>query len=181
MAAIATLSALMKPDDGDSRSDPSAPAPSAPAPSEERCSCEDDQAMRLTFTFGWNPVHCLSCGREVQLKRLAVDSDQTIRLIAYWRDLYGAVYRLWLDSNEYEEWAKAELCNIRSRINALGREVQRMLSLNHRCYYWFFQDEASEDHRPATTCPGCGRPLDVRQIGSCTLLVCEGCSLVGAG
>ncbi len=108
--------------------------------------------------LGYNPIHCVICNLEVPPERLNLSQD-IVQSIAYWRNLYDAIDRLWLDSSAYERWAKQQLGDINSRVNILGREIQQQLAATHTCYYWYFQDQSDDEYSPFTSCPVCSEPL----------------------
>lgn len=62
----------------------------------------------------------------------------------------SALYRLWLDSGEYEEYARACLVDPEGQVNRDGLKVARTLSARVPTRLWFFHD--SDDGEP-TRCP----------------------------
>jgi predicted nucleic acid-binding Zn ribbon protein len=130
--------------------------------------------------LGANPIHCLDCNREVALESLPLDV-RLIDRIASWRSVAVALDHLWLDSGQYEDWARGELSDIHSAVNRRGREVRRELDQLRRCYYWWFQDESVDDFQPRRDCPDCGRPFQLHEGRLLKQFVCEACSLVTSG
>jgi hypothetical protein len=154
--------------------------PPAPTPNDELCSCCADTPVKLMSTLGYNPIHCVNCNLEVPLERLPL-LENVAKALAYWQNLHDAVYRLWLDSEDYEEWARQQLSNIHSRINKLGLDAQHALNAIHRCYYWYFQDESATGYTPFVTCPLCGQHLQDYSGGVFKQRICETCGIIGAG
>ncbi|MCX4030338.1 DUF2310 family Zn-ribbon-containing protein [Endozoicomonas sp. SM1973] len=71
--------------------------------------------------------------------------------------VYGSLYRLWIDSGEYEEYAKKKLLDSKGEVNVLGMKLAKELSLQWPTYYWWFHD--TDDGKP-THCPCCGDQLN---------------------
>ena len=68
-----------------------------------------------------------------------------------------ALYRLWLDSGEYEEYAKARLLEPNGQVNRDGLEVAQALCTRIPTRLWLFSD--TDDGEP-TNCPVCHSKLD---------------------
>jgi predicted nucleic acid-binding Zn ribbon protein len=129
-----------------------------PTPENEICHCSNNQPIKLMSALGYNPFHCMICNLEVPLERLELALDvKTIDMVVSWRDIHDSLYRLWLDSNDYEEFASNQLTNINSRVNKLGREIQNKINNSIECYYWYFQDRNNEFYKPIENCPVCKR------------------------
>jgi hypothetical protein len=77
--------------------------------------------------------------------------------VARWFSTASALYRLWLDSGEYEEYAKGRMLDAKSQVNRDGLAVAAMLSSRIPTRLWFFSD--TDDGVP-TECPFCGNPLN---------------------
>jgi hypothetical protein len=94
--------------------------------------------------------------------------------VADWFSPAGALYRLWLDSGEYEAYAKARLVDPRGQINRRGVQVAESLSTRIETRLWLFHD--IDDGEP-THCPMCGEALDtdvrwgIGKCPSCPMLV----------
>jgi len=84
-----------------------------------------------------------------------VFSETMVDALASWRDFHDSFYHLWLDSGEFEDWAAAQLRDPSSPVNTRGLDLARRLSIYHRCYLWWFQDEGAPDWIPPTRCPRC--------------------------
>lgn len=152
----------------------------ASTPADEICKCEGQKPIKLMCALGENPVHCIDCNLEVAPEALRLDT-RLLDAIACWRSVYDAIDRLWLDSREYEHWAKAELVSIRSPVNVRGLAVRTELDAVRRCYLWFFQDESEDDFAPITHCPSCYEPFASYTNGIFPQLVCEKCSIITVG
>jgi len=146
--------------------------PGIPTPDDELCKCEEVSELYLAYKLGNNPVHCLRCNGEVLPEKLAFE-ERLAEAIASWNSVYGSLYQLWLDSGEYEEWARDRLLDPKGEVNSRGMEIVKELSALFRTYYLWF-DEAGEATQ--TTCPICDREL-VRKEGS-RFLACESCLLI---
>jgi predicted nucleic acid-binding Zn ribbon protein len=153
--------------------------PPAPTPEDEICSCVDGKPIKLMCALTYNPVHCIDCNLEILPKSLGLDATFA-EAVAKWGSVYDALDRLWLDSGEYESWAKAELENVCSSVNQRGREVAAQLNAIRRCYYWLFQDQSTPDFEPIRVCPACTRELRLYEGGVFRQLICDSCSIVTA-
>ena len=132
------------------------------------------------YAISSNPVHCMRCYLEVPPENLKLTAE-TIQGLVYWNALYEAIYRLWLDSDEYEAWGRGELSNLESRVNRMGRDVVRDLSNARRTFYWCFQDQSVEAFNAFTHCINCARKISPYEDSTVNQLVCEDCSLVFVG
>lgn len=96
-------------------------------------------------------------------------ADET-ESVASWFSVASALYRLWLDSGEYEEYAKARLLDPNGQVNRDGLEVARTLSARIPTRLWFFRD--TDDGEP-THCPICRNELNTDvKWGTGTCLSC---------
>jgi predicted nucleic acid-binding Zn ribbon protein len=150
--------------------------PPPPTPADEVCSCTEPHPRKLMFALGYNPVHCMACNLEVPPEACRPD-ESLCEAIAKWRELASALEMLWLDSGDYEEWAKTQLTDMSGRVNQIGMEVRARLNTLRRTYYWFFQDE-TDDSEAITSCPVCRRSLEESPLGIFKQMVCETCSIV---
>jgi len=91
-----------------------------------------------------NPLSCLACGREVPPERIGF-SEAFAEKLAFWQSFHNCFYLLWLDSGEFESWAKAQLEDPGSPVNKRGRELVSELSARRTAFYWWFQDTGAED------------------------------------
>jgi predicted nucleic acid-binding Zn ribbon protein len=130
--------------------------------------------------LNYNPLHCIDCNLEIPPESLDL-SAEVVDAIAYWRNIYDAIDRLWLDSKEYEIWAKHQLAEITSPVNKRGMVLRKRLDAIRRCYYWYFQNQSAEGFRPIERCPSCGCLLAVYSNGIFRQLICEQCSLITVG
>lgn len=109
----------------------------------------------LRDSLGDNPLCCVKCNGEIAPERIGFDAKLADE-IAAWRSVHRSLYCLWLDSGEYEEWAKRQLLDPAGRVNCLGRELASELNEWLRTYFWWFHDTDDDD---ATHCPICGDEL----------------------
>jgi predicted nucleic acid-binding Zn ribbon protein len=150
--------------------------PSPPTPAGELCHCVSVGPMLLMSHLSENPLLCMECRGEVPPERLNLSPD-VAESVANWNHLFRAFETLWLDSGEYEEWARSILENPSSPVNARGLDVAQQLSVTVPTYYHLFGDATLEDWKAPTSCPHCGQqPTRVKGW-----LVCEECAMeIGA-
>jgi hypothetical protein len=91
--------------------------------------------------------------------------------LAEWRSLRAAFETLWLDSAEFEDWARQHLLDPSSPPNARGLDVARKLSAHRLSYMAWFEDLGVDEVPPLTACPRCGGPLEQEGQGR----VCRAC------
>ena len=144
----------------------------------EICRCEQGTPVLLQPHLSTNPLSCCRCNLEVPPERFGFDVALADAL-ASWRTFHDSFYYLWLDSGEFQDWAAAQLRDPSSPVNVRGLDLARRLSIDHRCYLRWFQDEGAPDWMPAIDCPRCSAPLDVRFSGERPqggeLRVCDSC------
>jgi hypothetical protein len=120
------------------------------------CKCETVTELLLVDLLTDNPIHCASCRGEIDPERLQL-TDNEVESIAGWHSVAGALYRLWLDSGEYEDYAKQKLLDPRGQVNQQARELAAALSSRLPTRFWYFHDA---DNGDPTACPVCGEQLD---------------------
>ena len=123
----------------------------------ESCQCETVSGLLLVDLLTDNPIHCAVCRRGVDPEQISLSSDEA-EAIASWFSASSALYRLWLHSGEYENYAKERLLDPNGQINRVGREIARSLSAKIPTQMWYFHD--TDDGEPSN-CPVCSNPLDV--------------------
>ncbi len=148
-----------------------------PTPEDELCHCVGQPPIKLMNALGRNPFHCMDCNLEIRPESLLL-GETLVEKSARWNSLADAIYRLWLDSDAYESWARDELSNIGSTVNQLGLSLRGELVALRQCYYWYFQDQSSEEYLPLRQCPRCGDALQPYSAGIFEQLTCEGCGIV---
>jgi hypothetical protein len=79
--------------------------PSA-TPEAELCKCADRPPIVLQDHLSPNPIVCLRCNGEVPPERIGF-SAELAEHVAFWKNLHDALFTLWLDSSDYESWARA--------------------------------------------------------------------------
>ena len=122
----------------------------------EACDCGTINGLLLVDLLSDNPLHCDFCRKEVDPERLQLSVEET-ESVAAWFSVADALYRLWLDSGEYERYAKQCLLDPNGEVNRHGLAIANMLSSRIPTRMWFFSD--IDDGIP-TTCPICLHVLD---------------------
>jgi hypothetical protein len=140
---------------------------------DEICHCTDSPAIVLHARLSSsNPIACLRCNQEVPPERVGF-SAQLAGNIAYWCNLRRALYTLWLDSEDYEAWARAQLEDPEGRVNISGLDAVEELNRYRRAYYAWFEDRSADHDVVPSQCPRCSDNL-VEVMG---WLVCDKCSI----
>jgi len=154
--------------------------PLPPTHEDEICACTSVTPVLLQPHLSSNPLSCARCNLEVPPDRIGFDGALADEL-AYWRQFHDCFYFLWLDSGEFEVWAKTHLSDPSSVVNSLGLDLASRVSNFRRCYLWWFQDEGADDWVPASKCPRCAEVLELRFKGERpqggSLAVCDQCSI----
>jgi hypothetical protein len=136
----------------------------------ESCECGSVSGLFLVDLLSDNPLHCDSCRKEVDPERLALTTEET-ESVAGWYAAATALYQLWLDSGEYEEYAKARLLDPNGQVTRDGLKLARTLSAKVPTRLWLFRD--TDDGEP-THCPICGNELDTNvKWGTGTCATCS--------
>lgn len=143
-----------------------------PTPPDEICACTDSPPFLLFQTFGRNPIHCLVCNREVAPERAGISRGLADKL-ANWHSFRSAFETLWLDSGEFEDWARDQLTDPSSPSNVRGLAVVRELNSYRSAYMLWFQDNTADDFQPLTVCPVCH--IALRSQGR--VAVCDACRI----
>ena len=123
----------------------------------EPCNCPSINGLLLVDLLTDNPLHCDFCRNQVDPERLQLTVEET-EAVARWFSSAAALYRLWLDSGEYEVYAKSCLLDPKGQINRDGIALARRLSARVPTRLWFFSD--TDDGVP-TNCPVCLEPLEL--------------------
>lgn len=113
-----------------------------------------------------NPIHCFSCKNEIDPEVLKLQKP-LVDEIASWFRSYQALYALWLDSGEYESYAREKLFDKHGQVNIEGVRIAKQLAQYYPSYYWWFFDV--DDDEPSL-CPNCNNKLDhnvKHGIGKC--------------
>jgi hypothetical protein len=129
----------------------------------------------LCDTLTENPLQCLACRGEVAPERIGFE-EQLADAIAHWRGLHRSLYLLWLDSGEYESWARDRLLDRNGRVNMLGREIVVELNQFVRAYYYWFSDAEVDVQNSPSICPCCGDSLESSE--GRRFLKCDHCSII---
>ena len=102
-------------------------------------------------------------------------SAEEVEAVARWHSVNHSLYALWLDSGEYEGWARARLLDLPGQVNQSGMNVARMLSAHIPTCIWLFRDSTEEgDADEVVDCPICGKALEKNvKYGSGKCLDCH--------
>jgi len=90
-----------------------------PSTDIESCECPSVNGILLVDVLTDNPMHCGSCRKEVDPERLLLTVEET-EAVARWFSAADALYRLWLDSGEYEVYAKSCMLDPKGQVNHDG-------------------------------------------------------------
>ena len=147
--------------------------PVSATPDDELCACPQLSALILQPHLTACPIACVACCLEVPPERAELSAELADQ-IARWLAFHNAFYTLWLDSGEFEAWAREQLEDLGSPVNVRGRELARNMCDVRRCYYWLFQDTGIDSFSPLVVCPACNGELT--PLGRWQ--ACEGCAIV---
>lgn len=150
--------------------------PAPPTSPDELCRCTVATPTVLRSVLGFNPIACAVCNLEVRPETVPVPVE-LVEQLASWASFHDCFYRLWLDSGEFELWARDQLSNPQSPVNTRGLVLRGVLEVTRRTYYWWFQDTGEDFFQPLTVCPRCSSPLADRGLVG---LVCDQCSILVA-
>ncbi len=145
-----------------------------PTPEDEICRCEPLEGIVLCTRLTENPLCCVQCNGEVPPESIGFDG-RLAEEIARWRSVSDALYRLWLDSGEYEAWAAVRLLDPAGQVNVDGMRITAALHRLVPTYYRWFRD--TEDGEVPTRCPVCSGPLEdsIREgdlaCGACRIVI----------
>ena len=143
-----------------------------PYTDDSACDCTSIDRLLLADILTSNPVRCFKCKGYVDPKRIAMTEGQ-VEAVASWERVFGALYQLWLDSGEYEVWAKQQLLRSDGRVNVLGMAARASLAESFPTFYWWFHE--SDDPVPKS-CPWCsGQVVAAERHGT---IQCNKCWVV---
>ena len=146
--------------------------PRSPTPVDELCLCAGSPPIMLQAHLSSNPLSCIDCNLEVPPERVRL-SRELCDGLASWRQFHDCFFNLWLDSCEFEAWAKAQLEDPASAVNVRGRALVAELNDVHRAFYWWFRDSGEDGYDvPLSRCPVCQRAL-VEHHGRGACLTCS--------
>ena len=153
--------------------------PYLPTSDTEICKCIGRPPIVLEPHLTSNPIVCADCNLEVELNQLNFEVE-LIEEIANWRDFYFCFYYLWLDSAEFEEWAKQQLSIADSPVNKRALILKDKINVNgNECFYWWFIDSSSTDYKSFDKCPKCGGELTNRNNKFNTdTNICKNCGII---
>ena len=102
--------------------------------------------------------------------------EPEVEAVARWHSVNRSLHALWLDSGEYEGWARARLLDWSGQVNQDGMKVARMLSARLPTCVWLFRDSEGDFDKGEVVvdCPICGKPLEKNvKYGSGKCLECH--------
>jgi hypothetical protein len=149
--------------------------PPGATPVEDVCHCANLIAVILLNGLTYNPLCCIACKGEIPPERIGFD-ESLAEVIAFWLSVYDSLYRLWLDSGEYETWAAERLSDPSGSINREGREIVARLNEFVPAYYWWFVNSETDDQEIARPCPVCAGRLE--RFPKTNLQLCPVCRIV---
>src|SRR5688572_28459212 len=117
----------------------------------ERCECPAVTGLFLVYLLFRNPICCSSCRKELDPERLGLSAPE-VDAIARCFSVYGSLYKLWIDSGEYEQYAKQQLIATHGQVNLQGMQIAREMTKKMPTHYWWFCD--TDDGTPES-CPSC--------------------------
>ncbi len=148
--------------------------PPEPTPADELCRCSLPSAVILQPQYSANPITCLSCGGEVPPERLALPPDLADDL-GVWTGFHNALHDLWLDSAEYEDFARKALEDFNAPVNQRGYAIAQRFNALTPCHYFIFRDTGVDNYVDASSCPRCDGPLQPKkqwqECSSCRIFV----------
>ena len=130
-----------------------------PTPPEEICSCADSPPLLLYSNASQNPLHCFACNLSVPPEKILLPVALVDEL-ADWRSFRAAFETLWLDSGEFEDWARELLLDPASPPNTRGLAVAAKLNGHRASYMHWFEDAGADEPVALTSCPRCTGPLE---------------------
>ncbi len=139
----------------------------------ETCNCPEIHGLILVFDLSPSPISCSNCRRIVDPERLGLTCE-IVDSVARWQAAFGGLYQLWLDSGEYERWAKERMLDPQGQVNVDGILLANQLARFRPAQYWWFHD--TDDELPLK-CPRCQGELQPSakygnvQCGPCGILI----------
>ena len=147
--------------------------PEPPPTPDDQCACPGSLPITLQDHLTALPLACVKCNREVPPESLEL-SERLVDEIASWLRLHRALYSLWLDSGEYETWAREQLERPDAPVNERGLAVAAQINRHRRTYLWWFQEQDELAFTPRLDCPRCGGTL----LKLFDRDICDSCSIV---
>ncbi len=149
--------------------------PMRATPADELCHCAGTPDLMPQEHLSANPIACFDCAREVPPERIGYPSALAEQL-ARWRSFQYCVYYLWLDSAEFEAFARAALEDPHSVLNPRSFAMVRALNDVRRTYLYWFQHIGKADFVRLTHCPNCTQRLTL----DTARWVCQPCAITVA-
>jgi hypothetical protein len=145
-------------------------------PPDEICSCAEEGPIAIRpRPTGSNPIACLKCNQGVPPEGIGF-TEELSEAIAFYNQFYVAVYYLWLDSGEYEVWARQELQNPKGPVVTRGLKLVAELNHYRKTYLSWFQDYDGDDNLDGHSCPHCSATMSTIYQGErFEHLICDRC------
>ena len=155
--------------------------PPLPTDNSDICKCVGRPSFVLQSHLTYNPISCADCNLEVDFSKLHFTSKLVDKIVD-WRDLHDCFYKLWVDSDEFENLAIKQLSRPNSSVNKKGLLAKDDIKLIHDCFYWWFTgDTSAQESKPFTQCPNCSGHLIKRDNKfNVDTYVCKICDIIVA-
>jgi hypothetical protein len=135
-----------------------------------RCRCAGTSPLRLMWALDPDVVWCIRCNAPVK-RATHFFRPAAKNSLGRWKAEFESIYRLWLESGDYESWARRQLTSLAAPINRTGLKLVRANSkLDGRKLYYYFDQFLDRPVR-ARKCPACGGALNIvqgRSLGLCS-------------
>ena len=147
----------------------------------EACACGTKRVIVLSVTLTRDDLPCGSCGGTIPVDKVT-GPREAIHLLRRWVDEAFAIETLWFASGEYADWAKGELDNPKSKVNALGRQVAQKLT--PAIATWLYSAPHAEARQAVDKyldhCPACKDPTEPTGLIPKFGLGCKKCRVAGS-
>ncbi len=120
-------------------------------PADEVCHCSGRTALHLRYEFSEFPLFCTDCTGQILPSALCLSEDLAGEILG-WRTVYAALYDLWLDSSEYEVFARAALVDPGGNVNQHGLTLAARLSEQRTTFYWWYRDDGESETEDRPLC-----------------------------
>ena len=141
-------------------------------PDNEVCSCSENTPMHLRYSFSEFPFYCTECNGQILPSSLTI-TEELAQQIVDWSYVYSSLFRLCLDSGEYEAFAESALRDPKGQINSLGLQIAAKIREQRPTFYWWFTE--NDTVNPSTDCPLCHQKL--REHSRYPVGFCDPCGI----
>lgn len=147
----------------------------------DTCACGPNRAAILLVSLSRDVLPCGACGGTIPIEGLK-GPREAIHLLRRWVDQAYAIEMLWFASGEYEDWARGELDNAKSKVNVLGRLVAEKLS--PAVPTWLYSAPHAGARQAVDKylhhCPACHDPTESTGLIPKFGLGCPACRIAGS-